>query len=237
MSRAQLEGYSEKPPKKHRIAIFILIIFLILVSLFLYFAFFKENGFRGITGFFIGGLNDENAVFIKAELNPPDDFKTSEKIKRIELDIDSSKDFLVGKQKIDLSKFNSANIIIDNFNGELSLEEDSIKSLKGKASNVFINNIPISSQSGGNMKVSFDNSFRYKFLKLEKVFIPSLVFKTSGKLTIGNNKAIINLEDENFEIEKFEGDITFEKNKFLMNGLVDKSKLPELLDITDSEKS
>jgi len=228
-------SYGHKGPKKLRIMIFAFVIFVIIVFLFLYFAFFKGAGLEGITGFAVGSLDRDNAIFITANLNPPQNFDVDNKIRSVELELEGDGNILIGKQKIDLSKSKSTKIIIKNFNGELSLEGNTLKKFGGRASSVFINNMPISLQSGSLIKVSLDKPFNCNFLRLDSVFIPSLSFKTSGKLKIGQDKAIINLKDENFEIEKFEGEVILEQNDFSMVGLADNSKVLGFLDITSSK--
>ena len=46
----EVEKYYDEPKKKSRFMFYFFIIFIIIIFLLIYFAFYSESGFKGITG-------------------------------------------------------------------------------------------------------------------------------------------------------------------------------------------
>ncbi len=224
---------SEGITKKHHKKIIIFTIFLLIVFLLVYFAFFKGSS-NSIIGWIARESNGtQNSVQISVDLTLPSALSIEGNIDRIEIKTEGSNNFLyIEKNKFDLAKLEKIDIIINNYNGKISFDAEKILELDGKAAEVLVNGVSIIPQSGSSMKVYFDDNFMYEYLKINNVFIDSLSYTTSGIIKTNQGKMIINIDNEDIKIKKFQGDLEVEKNHFKLDGYADKLNVLGTLDIS-----
>jgi len=210
----------KRKPKRHHFWVISIAIFL-GIFFFLFYTSFYDSGLTGrITGGVIGiGSSNTNLIEIDATITSPEVLQIDGKIGKIDLRIESGKLF-VGKESFELD---GASIVIDNFDGDITFDNKSITKFNGKASRIFVEGIPITSDS--DIRVYFEEEVGYSFLKLNDFYLSSLSYETSGIVKLNGEKAIINLEDEIFRVEKFQGDLEIRGDRFKLKGLVKKSNL------------
>lgn len=204
--------------KKHHLWIIMIMIFASILFFLIYTSFYNPNLTNRITGNVIRG-STTNLIEIDATLSSPEILSVKGDIEKIDLRSQKG-NLVVGKESFDLNK---ASIVIDNFSGEISFNKNDITKLNGKASKVFIEGIPITSSSA--IKIYFEEESEYSYLKLNNFYLNSLSYKTSGIVKLNNEKVTINLEDEIFKIEKFQGDLEIRGDEFKLRGLIKKSNL------------
>ena len=233
MTLKSLIGKEVDQYSKHKKAI-IFVIFLLVVSSLVYFAFFDGK----ITSMVIGsvGLNNEinleNSIKINANLIQPDNLVIKGKIDRIEMKINQINDFFyVGKEKFDLGQLSETYIIIFDYNGELSFDTENILKLKGKSSEVLINGVSATPASSGDMKVYFDEDIGYKYLKIDNMFLNPLSYTTSGSINLNDGKIDINIDEEEVKLGKFRGDVEVDGREFKINGETERLEVVGILDI------
>ncbi|MBA7679129.1 hypothetical protein ES703_87412 [subsurface metagenome] len=220
---------------KHKKAI-IFVIFLLVVSSLVYFAFFEGKITSGIiTSRIIGSsgeINPENSINISANLIQPDDLIIKGKIDKIEMKINKIDDFFyAGTSKFDLGQLSETYIIIFDYNGELSFDNENILKLKGKSSEVLINGVSTTPTSGDDMKIYFDNDIGYGYLKAINIFLSPLSYTTSGSINLNDGKININIDEEEVKLGKFRGDIEVDGREFKIKGETEKLEVVGILDI------
>jgi len=228
----KIEKYYDSHHRKTSYTFYFFIIFLLIIFLFLYFAFFRGSGFKGITGYASKNITAENAIQIQTDLKAPEHLKIKSNIETAEIKIKGPNEFNVGNQQFELNRFQTATIIMDNFNGEISFNEKEVLGLNGRTEKVSVNGVPVTSKSNSNIKVSFSEPYEYSYIKLNNFYMNSLSYNTSGKVILDNGKININLESENFQIKDFQGNLETSKNKLKLTGYAMKSNIQGLLDIS-----
>ena len=214
---AQIQIIDQKRAhKKSRIWAFVFLVFFGVLGFLIYTSFYNPSFAKSITGNIIkdrGGTIDIDAV-----LTPSEKLEINSKMDKIELKI-SSGNFFVGKEEL---KLNKASIVIDGFNGKLIFNKNNIEKLDGKTENIFVDGISITSSS--NMKILLENS-DFSFLKIHNFHLDDLNYRTSGIVKLNNGKVLVNLNDEDFKIEEFQGDLELVRDRFKLNGIIKKSNL------------
>ncbi len=206
----------KKSHKKSRIWLFVFLVFAGVLGFLIYTSFYNPSFAKSITGSIIkdsGSIIDINAV-----LTSPDKIEINSKMDKIELKI-SSGNFFVGKEEL---KLNKASIVIDGFNGKMIFNKNNIEKLDGKAKNVFVEGIPITSSS--DMKILLENS-DFSFLGADNFYLDVLSYKTSGAIKLNNGKILVNLNKEDFKIEGFRGDLELVRDQLKLKGIIKKSNL------------
>jgi len=215
-----MEGRTINDEKKnHHIWLTISLFFLGILFFLIYTSFYNPSLGDSITGNVISN-NKLNLIEIDSTLTSPEKIKVKGKIGKIDLRTGDPNVFFVGKERFDLDK---VSIIIDDFDGDVNFNKKNITKFNGKASKIFIEGIPITSDS--EIKVYFEGEFKYNYLKLNNFYLNSLSYVTSGIVKLNDDKAIINLDNENFKIEKFQGDLEIRDNRFKLKGVVKRSNL------------
>ncbi|MEK6872575.1 MAG: hypothetical protein AABW90_01010 [Nanoarchaeota archaeon] len=214
---AQIQIIDQKRAhKKSRIWAFVFLVFFGVLGFLIYTSFYNPSFAKSITGNIIkdrGGTIDIDAV-----LTPSEKLEINSKMDKIELKI-SSGNFFVGKEEL---KLNKASIVIDGFNGKLIFNKNNIEKLDGKTENIFVDGISITSSS--NMKILLEKS-DFSFLKIHNFHLDDLNYRTSGIVKLNNGKVLVNLNDEDFKIEEFQGDLELVRDRFKLNGIIKKSNL------------
>ena len=216
-----MEFETYKKPKKNNFWLIVILIFIGILGFLIYTSFYNPElgkSVYSITGNVIGFNNDKDSIKINAILTSPEKIRVNGKIEKIELKILG--DFIIGKENFDL---NEASVVIDEFDGWIISGKNNLTA-NGNAKKVFVEGIPINPITDkSDIKVIFDNDYNY--LKLTNFYLDSFSYKTSGSVKLNNEKAIINLEKENFKIENFRGNLEIAGNRFELNGEISKSNL------------
>lgn len=224
------EFIHEKKKKKHHVWLILFFIFIGIMTFIIYTSFYNPDLTRTITGNIININKESNIkdfIIIEATLGVPGNMIIDSKANKLSLRINQPINLLIGDGNIQLEE--SSSIIIDNFEGKITINGDIIPELSGKADKIFINGLPIYSKSNSDLKISSEN-FNYNYLELEEVYLDSLSYITSGNIKISKNKILIKLNEEDFEINKFKGNIRINKNSLRLNGKLDKSNLKKLIE-------
>jgi len=212
---------------KHKGLMITFVAFLALMLLIFWFAFSSSEGSNKITGFTIGniGNTEKNPIKVKAELTIPD-LKINNKIDKIEIITTASANTIlfIGDEKFDLSKVGDSSIIIFDFNGEISFNSKKILNLDGKATQILINGIPTTPQSGDTIKIGVNENFLYKSLKIKDISLRSLSY-------INDQKVSIDLHDEQIDIRGFQGNLEVKEFVLEINGQADKLEIKGKLDL------
>ena len=182
----------------------------VFVLMFLVYTSFFNSSFGQITG---NVIKEEviSGVSIQVNLDAPESFKVDSRIDKVDMKINGG--FLVDGKRYDLD---GSSIVIDNFDGEVSFDDENIV-VDGKATKIFIEGIPIS----GKFKVKFDNE--YSYLKLGNLYLKSFNYKASGTVRLNDEKVVVNLNDEMFNVKKFYGDLEKRGKTFKLSGFVDEA--------------
>jgi hypothetical protein len=212
---------------KHKGLLIVFAIFLVLVAITLFFAFsgksFSGNNQEGeqksrLNFFSTKETEGEKLLKVKADLTIPN-LKLSSRISKIEITTGVTDGILYsGNEKFDLSKAGESKIELTNFNGKISFDSESITLLEGKAAEVSINGISTTPQSGKTIKVSVDDNFSYKLLKIEDINLKTLAYITSGSINIDGDRIKIELNDEEIDLSNYQGNLEVKDRTFKLNG-------------------
>ena len=210
-----VEEYSNEPVhKKHRTKIIVFGIFLIVLFILVYTSFYELP----ITGNIIkSNPNSNNSITLSADLTTPV-LSLNGEFEKVNI-FGSSESFLyAGDKKFPLSNSEENSIILTDYDGEISFDENVVSNLKGTTMKISVNGVPMISKSDGKMKIYFDSDFNYNTLEIKKgASIKKLDYETSGIVNL-DEKTIINLEEDNLVIERFYGDIKIENNRCNFKG-------------------
>jgi len=215
---------------KHKTTMTLFIVFLALISLTMYFAFYQNLGSSQIqksplTGFITQSGTEEQKIQIKASLDIPN-LKISTKTSEVKIITGTSNTILqAGSEKFDLSKVGESDITLVNFDGNIEFDSEYILNLNGKATETLINNIKTTSNSGDKTKIKISEIFSYRTLKIKDTSFRSLSYITSGEINLNGKKATFRLNEDNVDLTSFKGDITIEGNTFYIDGEVNKLKI------------
>lgn len=112
-------------------------------------------------------------------------------------------------------------ITLENYTGEIFFDNEKISTLKGKASKVVVNGIPVEHKTKSTVKVSFEKEFFYSYFSAEKdVVIKELIYETSGTVNLNNGKNVFNIDNEETTLQDFVGNIKVENQKFKLDGFI-----------------
>lgn len=233
MTLKNLIGKEVDAYSKHKKAI-IFIVFLLVISSLVYFAFFEGKITASVIDSigFNSEINPESSINISANLIQPDDLVIKGKIDKIEMRINQIDDFFyVGKEKFDLGQLSETYVIIFDYNGELSFDKEDILKLNGKSSEVLINGISTTPISGDDMKIYLDESIGYKYLKVDNAPLNPLSYTTSGSINLNYGKININIDEEEVKLGKFRGDVEVDGREFKIRGKTERLEVVGILDI------
>lgn len=215
----QVDEGTEKKTRfsKHRNLIIIFGFFIVILAVILY------TSFAGNVTL-VGSAVDEGetitSISIIAELDSVPNISIGGEFDQVILKGNSESFLYVGNQKFSLDS--ETNIRINDFNGDITFGEKTISKLKGKASRVSVDSVPVFPKSGETLKISFDENFDYSLLDIDNgVEIKKLEYATSGKILLGSKKTTVNLEKDNLLIKKFYGDLEIRNSNLQLRGFVD----------------
>ena len=207
--------YSEEPiHKKHRTKLIVFGIFLIVLFVLVYTSFYRLP----ITGNIIkSNPNSNNSIFISADLTVPV-LSLDGEFKKVNIFGSSESFFYAGDKKFPLSNSKENSIVLTDYDGEISFDENVVSNLKGTAMKISVNGVPMVSKSDDKMKIYFDSDFNYNTLEIkEGASIKKLDYETSGTVNL-DEKTIINLKEDNLILERFYGDVKIENNRCNFKG-------------------
>ncbi|MFQ5531198.1 MAG: hypothetical protein ACE5ES_01140 [Candidatus Nanoarchaeia archaeon] len=207
--------------RRSKFKIFAFIFFVGIVVLLIYTAF---SGRLPITGNIVGDVivgNDSNLI-IQADLTVPE-IKLDGDFSSVEIEGSSSGFLYVGNQKVELGNSGRNFISMENFDGTIEFNTAKILRLKGRASQASVNGIPFTSATNKSTKVSFNEEFSYNSLDISNdVHIKNLVYLTTGVIRLDNDKIVLNVNNEEINIRGFVGSLSSSKDKFKLNGVLNK---------------
>jgi hypothetical protein len=203
------KGAVVKSKKKISWVFVLFLLFILVLAFLIYTSFYNPEFIQNITGNVIN-RDIITGISIQANLNSPDNFKTTSEIDKMDLKISGA--FLIDNKKYDLD---TASIIIDNFEGEVGFDSKNLN-VNGKATKIFVEGIPIT----GKLKIDLNN--KYSYFKFNNVYVSDLSYESSGIVKIQDDKVIVNLENDKFSLKKFIGDIEKSgNNNFKIDGLAE----------------
>lgn len=195
----------DKPRPKHRWMVWLVGTF-VFVFLFLFYTSFVNPDFgQTITG---NAIKEDisNGVSIQVSLDPPNDFRVNSRMDKLELKVKGA--FTIDDKRYDLD---SSSVVIDNFDGKVSFDDENVI-VDGKATKIFVEGIPIS----GKLSVNFDN--KYSYVRLSNFYMSSLNYEASGIVRLQEDRVVVNLDDEDFKVKKFNGDMEKRGKSFKLSG-------------------
>lgn len=211
MEEKEVEAVLTKPKGKKRWMMMLIGVFL-FIFLFVFYTSFVNPNFGNVTGNVISEPGVVNGISVLVNLDVPENFKVDTRMDKIDMKVNGN--FYVDDKKYDLE---SASVVIDNFNGEVSFTDDNVV-VDGKATKIFIEGIPIS----GKIKVKFDNE--YSYLKLGNFYTSSFSYDASGIVRLDDEKVAVNLDDELFKVKKFTGDLEKRGKSFRLTGIAQEAQ-------------
>jgi hypothetical protein len=215
------QKYYQSSHKKKRFGKKTLIFFAFsFVLVIVMFSAFYRGG--GITGNVIGNINHNNSVEIKTSFSIPE-VSLNDEYEEVILHLNKGVIIKIDNKKINLED-NENKIVLKDFKGELQINENNLKKLTGKVSEIKINNLPLTLQQKGKMKVSLLDNSKYSFFEInEGVYIKSVFFVTSGSLSFGEDSLILN--SEKIELKNYLGKLTIKDKKLILEGIVENLKI------------
>jgi|SRR3989344_2342818 len=209
-------------------------------ELYLGFIFFALLLFIGYTSFYnpdfinlTGNLVKEESqseiikgVALDARLDLPQSLLVESVSQKVSMRVSEPATLLIGNQKVSLSSGDS--VVIDNFEGTVSVKGRRITAFDGKGTKVFVNGLPISSKSDDLITLNAQG-VSYSSLTLQQVYLDSFSYVASGQVEIDGGKLVIQLDKENFNLAKFKGDMVL-TSELRMQGVLDRSSVVGLLE-------
>lgn len=206
------EYYGNKQDFKKKFLIGLLVVFLVASFVFL----FYNNS--GLTGRAVEKINYNNSIEIVTSFSIPE-VDLDGAYEEIVLYLDGGAVLKIDNKKINLEE-NENEIILKNFKGEINLNEDYLTKLTGKVSEIKINNLPLTLQEEGKIKISLSENSRYSFFEIDKgVYLNKVFFTTSGSLLFGGD--LLNLNSEKIELKNYFGKLTIKDKKLILDGFIE----------------
>ncbi len=195
-----------------------LIIFLMFLGILGFLIFSSFYPVKSITGKFISPFSQQNGtVKFTAELTIPE-IVLKGKFQSVEFKGKSNSYFYVENEKLRFHS-NANYAAMDDYNGEISFNDKTISKLKGKASRVSLNGLPVESKTMDLMRVSLDDIFNYDYLLIENnVEIPKLNYNSTGTININNGENILRFQNKEIKIKNFNGNVKVQGNKLILSG-------------------
>jgi hypothetical protein len=216
------DGHGGGHPRhgKHHLFLTITVFFVAIMFFLIYTSFYDPDFGNSITGNVISEGNFEGKIDLEANLLVPAEFSISGNIGKVELRKKGDNVFLVGNKKFELK---DSSIVLDDYEGNIMISNNIIKTLRGSAGKVFVEGIPISSDS--KISVKFNDEITYGYLKLNDLNLNEFSLESSGNVKLNNGKAIVSLEDELFKVRGFSGNLEFKGSKLKIIGKIENSNL------------
>lgn len=206
------------PHHKHRTKLIVVGIFLFILLILLLTSFYGD---LGLTGNIIKApLNPNNSLIISANLESLPPISIDGEYSHVVIRGISESDFYIGDGKFPLNRSESNYIILNDYEGKISFDNEKISSLKGEVSQVSINGISVLPKSKDQVKVSISEHLDYDLLEVPDVYVREINYKTSGTINLGEEKTTLNLHNDPLVLESFEGDLEVKNNRLIINGRI-----------------
>jgi len=220
MSEYFTEDFISPYGKKYKVKLAVFFVFLGILSLLIYFAFF--GGFS-----FTGSVVNENVdgVRIKfdAKLTKIPVLELNGEFESVRIKGVSDSSLYVGDQKFPLGDLSENYIVLNNYNGKIYFNENNISKFNGKVEEVIINGVSLAPKLGKITKIYFDEAFDYSLLEVkETVFIKKLSYVTSGEISLYDGKNFFGINNEEIIVKNFQGDLKVDRGDFNLEGYLEK---------------
>ncbi len=201
--------------KSHHWKLIIFTIFLGILGFLIFSSLYSVNS---ITGKITNPFAQQNGtVKFTAELTIPE-IVLKGKFQNIEFKGNSNSYLYVENEKLRFHS-NANYAAMDDYNGEISFNDKTISKLKGKASRVSLNGLPVESKTMDLMRVSLEDEFNYDYLLIRnEIEIPKLNYNSTGTININNGENILRFQNKEIEIKEFNGDLKVQGNKLSLDG-------------------
>ncbi len=175
----------------------IVVFFIVLLIVIAFFVFFKSD----ITGKVVrADFFSNDSLDFEADLSIPS-LELKDSFEEVRLSGISGANFKIEDVGAGLLNFENE-IVLENFEGEISFGSDRIEILEGKAEKVFINGNPFYIEDD-KIEVEISKSVSYDSLTLSDVYLKKLDYVASGSMDVEDN--IFNLDNERVLIKDFYG--------------------------------
>ncbi len=210
----QGDFYHKKKRKFFNKKVLIFLSFLFVMITIFVGAFY---GKMGITGKITDLAGDDNMAEINAVLSVPEmNFKGE--YDEIVLEIYEGHSLILGDKNILFGEF-SNKVIIKDFDGTIGFNDKLIHELKGKASEIILNGVPISSTGGKKIKFSLTPETEYGSIEInDNFYLREFDYVTSGEISFDKNS--LSVDSERVYFKKYLGSLRAENRKLILNGIV-----------------
>lgn len=215
-----METYDEDSAlKKHHVKLIAFAVFVLIIALVLYTSFQGDFSF---TGGFAGVPDSNDSLKISARLNVPE-LALDGKFDYLSITGNSDSFIYIGDQKSNLSSFSNNKIILEDFDGKISFDENAISNLDGKSMNAVVNGVVLSSSSDKLTKTYLSSGFDYSSLEIsESVVIKDLSYLASGSVSINDGEKNFKINDEEVSLKNFVGNLKIRNNVMTLEGVIGK---------------
>ena len=206
--------------KKLYIKLGIFLVFIGILGLLILTSFYSDGSFTGlITEKVVNEIKPNSTIKFAADLTVPI-LKIDGNFQRVELRGNSESFLEIESEKFQLNS-KSNYITLENYTGDISFDGEKISALKGKASKVLVNGIPVEPKTKSTVKVSLGKEFSYSLFSAEKdVVIKELIYTASGIVNLNDGKNIFNIDNEEITLQDFLGNIKIENERFKLDGYI-----------------
>jgi hypothetical protein len=210
-SQYQKEYYGGTRSKRKYLVFLAVLLILGLITIIIFL------GGLNFTGNIVDSLGSNNTFEVKASLSVPE----------INLDGDyeeiifsfGQSSLYVDNKRVPLEGLDNK-IVLRNFNGFFSFKEGDILKLDGKASEITINSVPISSDEGTKIKVLMTPGANYKSIEIkERAYLKSLDYISSGQISLGEN--LLKINSERVVFKNYLGSLSVIEGNLVLNGIVE----------------
>jgi len=169
----------------------------------------------GFTGGVVKNLNSNNSFSISSETNVPN-INFQGDYSEIVFEISANQNLILEEKEISLDKISNS-LVLKDFYGEINFDQNSIKLLKGKVSEVRVNGVQIKDGKNKKMKISLTGS-RYDSINFGEIYLDELNFVSSGKINLEGD--VISLNKDEVTIKNLFGEFSIKENKLFFDGLI-----------------
>lgn len=201
--------------KSSKVKWFIFLCFLGILTVILLPLFYED---LKLTGNSIDKLDKEKTIKISSSLTFPEIILDGS-YEEIILSIKQGSFVNFDGKKILLDETNNI-IILEGFEGFIELNENEIKRLDGRVSDVKINNMFIDSEDKSRSKFSISKDSEYNLFKIDKdVYLKDIHFLSSGSVSFNGDSLKINSEKIRFL--NYLGSLRAEKGRLYLEGITE----------------
>ncbi|MBU2612107.1 MAG: hypothetical protein KKB62_00100 [Nanoarchaeota archaeon] len=210
-SQYQKEYYGGTRSKKKYFIFLAVLLILGLVAIIIFLGDFN------FTGNIVDSLGPNNTFEVKASLSVPE-INLDGYYEEIIFSFGQSS-LYVDNKRVPLEGLDNK-IVLRSFNGFFSFKEGDILKLDGKASEITINSVPISSDEGTKIKVLMTPGANYKSIEIkERAYLKSLDYISSGQISLGEN--LLKINSERVVFKNYLGSLSVIEGNLVLNGIVE----------------